>query len=59
MNQDIKLKIKESGLKQWQVAQKCGVVESTFIRWLRSELSAERKDAIFNAIEELKGREAS
>ena len=58
MNQDIKTEIKKSGLKQWKVADKCGVVESTFIRWLRFDLSDERKKAILAAIDELKAEGA-
>lgn len=55
MNQDIKSQIKEAGLKQWQVAKKCGVNESTFVRWLRDDLSAERRAAILKAIDDLRG----
>lgn len=58
MNQEIKAKIKEAGLKQWQVAQRCGVVESTLIRWLRFDLPEERRKAIYDAIEALKAEEA-
>lgn len=53
MNQEIKQAIKAAGLKQWQVAQQCGVAEFTFTRWLRYELSEERRNAIFAAIEAL------
>lgn len=54
MNQDIKATIKAAGLKQWQVAKKCGVYESTFCRWLRDELSEERRRLILKAIDDLK-----
>ena len=54
MNEDIKEKIKEAGLYQYQVAKLCGIYESTLIRWLRWELSAEKKAKILSAIE--KGR---
>jgi phage antirepressor YoqD-like protein len=53
MNQEIRNAIKASGVKQWQVAKQCGVTEYTFIRWLRDELSEERKKAIYAAIEAL------
>ena len=53
MNQEIRKRIQEAGLKQWQVAMKCGVTEYTFIRWLRVELSEERKNTIYQAIEAL------
>ena len=56
MNQDIRMRIKSAGLKQWQVAQQCGVHEYTFIRWLRYELSDERRNTILKAIDALSGR---
>ena len=58
MNQEIRDQIKAAGLKQWEVARKLGVAESTFIRWLRDELSEEQRTAIFKAIEDLKRVEA-
>lgn len=51
MNEDIKEKIKTAGLHQYQVAELCGIGESTMIRWLRKKLSAERKEKILSAIE--------
>lgn len=53
MNQEIRQAIKAVGLKQWQVAKACGVNEYTFIRWLRDELTEERKKTIYHAIESL------
>lgn len=53
MNQEIRQKIRAAGLKQWQVAKQCGVTEYTFIRWLRDELTEDRKKAIYRAIETL------
>ena len=55
MNEQIREKIRETGVKQWQVAKRLGVSESTLIRWLRDDLSQERKTAILNAIEEVRG----
>lgn len=51
MNQEIRKAIKAAGLKQWQVADKCGVSEFTFVRWLRHELTEEKRTAIYAAIE--------
>lgn len=53
MNQEIKDRIKAAGVKQWQVAKECGVSEWTFVRWLRDELTEERRNAIFKAIDSL------
>ena len=50
MNKDIKQAIKAAGLKQWQVADRCGVSEFTFVRWLRHELTEEQRERIMNAI---------
>ena len=57
MNADIKAEIKEKGLRQWMVAQKMGICETTLVRWLRDELTDERRKAIFSAIEALSRRE--
>ena len=51
MNKDIKEKIKAAGLHQYQVADLCGVSETTLVRWLRYELSPEKKEMILAAIE--------
>ena len=53
MNQEIKDRIKAAGVRQWQVAKECGVSEWTFVRWLRDELTEERRNAIFKAIDSL------
>ncbi len=50
MNQEIEQAIKESGLKQWQIAKACGVSEATFVRWKREEFTAERKALVMEAI---------
>jgi len=57
MNSEIRNAIKNSGRKQWQVAKACGVAESTFVRWLRDELSEDRKAMILSAINELKSEQ--
>lgn len=53
MNRDIKNRIKASGFKQWQVAKKLNVAESTLIRWLRDDLPPERRETICQAIADL------
>lgn len=52
-NADIRTAIRESNLCQYQVAEKIGVSKFTFIRWMRNELSDERKQRILAAIKEL------
>ncbi|MBM7702855.1 hypothetical protein [Metabacillus iocasae] len=52
-NYEIKSKIKEMGLFQWQVAEKYGISESQFCRVLRNELSKADKQCIQGIIETL------
>ena len=51
MNKDIKEKIKSAGLHQYQVADLCGISETTLVRWLRYELTPDKKEKILSAIE--------
>ena len=50
-NQDIKKKIKDAGVHQYQIADILGVSEATLVRWLRYELTDEQRNMIFDAIE--------
>lgn len=52
-NEKIRKMIRQSGFCSWQVADKMGVHENTFYRWLRKELSEEDKKRIYQALEEL------
>lgn len=52
-NAEIKNKLKESKIFQWQVASKLGMSEMTLVRKLRYELSEADKQRIFKAIDEL------
>jgi hypothetical protein len=59
-NNDIKKEIEAAGLFQYQVAHELGVKsDATFTKWLRYELSGEKKEMIRAAIKKLsviKGR---
>ncbi len=52
-NEDIRRAISEKRLFNYEVAEKLGVSEFTFARWLRYELSEEKKELVINAINEL------
>ena len=52
-NLDIRRKLKEAKIMQWQVADVLGVSEMTLVRKLRYELPEEEKQKIFEKIEEL------
>lgn len=56
-NEDIKKKIKEAGLHQYQIADLCGVSETTLVRWLRYELTSEKREMILAAIAEGGGQQ--
>ncbi len=52
-SKEIKRKIKDVGLCQWQVAMETGIAEMTLIRWLRAPMNEERANRINDAIERL------
>ena len=53
---NIKKKIKESNLKQWQIAEAMGISEFTLSRWLRrpEKLDKDKKEKIEAAIRNIK-----
>jgi hypothetical protein len=53
-NIDIREAIQASGFNHWLIAERMGVNDTTFSRWLRKELSHEKKQKILQVIEELK-----
>lgn len=52
-NLDIRTKLKEANIKQWELADQLGIAEMTLVRKLRYELPEEEKQKIFSIIEEL------
>lgn len=53
-NNDIRSAAKIAGVYLWEIADKLGVSEPTFIRSLRKELPDARKARVLAAIEEIK-----
>ena len=54
-NQDIRQAIKQSRIKQYEIAAKIGCHQSTLCSWLHiGELSMDRKKQILKAIDEIK-----
>lgn len=51
-NIEIRKKIIEKGLFNYQIAKKLGVSDITFSRWMREELSEARKQRILKILEE-------
>ena len=58
-NNDIRLLIKKRGLAMWQVAEHLGISEWTFTRWLRYDLTPERRAQIIAAIDEMAAENAA
>lgn len=56
-NIQIRKAAREAHIPLWKIAQMVGISEPTLTRWLRVELSQEKKVRILQAIEQLK-REA-
>lgn len=52
-NKEIRTAAFSEGVRLWQVAQKLGVTDSTFSRWLRRELPEEQKKEILAIIQTL------
>lgn len=56
-NIDIRTLARVENVRHWRIAEKLGVSEITFSRWLRQELSPEKKEKIRTAIKEIKEAE--
>ncbi len=52
-NLEIRRKLKETKVMQWQVADALNISEMTLVRKLRYELPEEEKQKIFSVIEEI------
>lgn len=50
-NADIRRMVRRNDVPQWKIAAVLGISEPTLCRWLRRELSPERKNAIVGAIQ--------
>ena len=52
-NKEIKARAKEKGIFLWEVADKIGMIDTSFSRKLRHELPDSEKQKIFKIIDEL------
>lgn len=57
-NSEIKMALKESRVRQWEVAEALNISESTIVRRLRKELPLDEKTRILQVIEQLKSNRA-
>ena len=55
-NLEIRRETAENGLKLWEVAEACGMTDSTFSRKLRRELPSDQRDHVLSVIANLAER---
>ncbi|MGN0488378.1 MAG: hypothetical protein ACI4HO_03840 [Ruminococcus sp.] len=58
-NNEIKLMAKKKGMCLWEIADKMGIVDSSFSRKLRHELSQKEKQNIFSIIDQIAAEKAA
>ena len=56
-NAEVRRAARARGIPLWKIAEKLGISEASMTRWLRVELSEERRSAIFRAIAALSREE--
>lgn len=54
LNRNMDIKKIRGDLPNWMIAEKLGIHENTFYRWMRMEMSEERKKKVKAAIIEIK-----
>ena len=57
-NLDVRSYAKEKGVYLYEVAEVLGISEPTIMRWLRTELTDERKAAMIEAIDRVAAQHA-
>lgn len=55
-NQDIRRTAAANGVRLWQIAEACGMTDSSLSRLLRRELPSEKKQEILAIIDEIASR---
>lgn len=56
-NDDVRRAAAAKGVRLWQIAEACGMADTTFSKLLRRELSPEKKKEIFAIIDEIASQE--
>ena len=55
-NEDLRNEFRISNVKQWEVADALGISEMTMVKWLRKELSPDKKAMIRDGIAAVKAK---
>lgn len=53
-NEEVKRKIREARIHQYEIADALGVSEYTFCKWLRKPLVPDKEQAVLEALQKLK-----
>lgn len=56
-NEQIRRIAAEKGVPHWKIADRLGVVDTTFCKWLRKELPKEKRDRVLEIISDLEKTE--
>lgn len=56
-NSELRAYMKKLGVPYWKMALALNVAESTFIRWLREELPADKRNAYMKLAEQIAAKE--
>lgn len=57
-NEDVRKRIDNAGLKQWQVAEEVGINHVTMSVWLRTPLTSEQSDRVNRALDALEAKQS-
>ena len=55
-NDDLRNEIRSANVKQWEVADAIGISEMTMVKWLRKELSPDKKAMVREGIAAVKAK---
>lgn len=53
MNDDVRRAAAANGVRLWQIAEACGIADTSFSKLLRRELPLEKKQEIFAIIDKI------
>lgn len=56
-NEALRQEAAKKGIKLWQIANEIGIADTTFSKWMRKELSADRKKIVHEAIRTIAARQ--
>ena len=52
-NEQIRRKAREENVPHWKIAERLGVCDTTFCKWMRTEMPKEKREKILAIISEI------